>query len=188
MPVKITAYTRRRPQPIPGAMETLFYSPSTSAPARLLARLAKATEVVARTEAPKRSGTLRARHRTSGVERGGATRSGSGKSLSVLVINDAPHAMYVHNGTGTWAGGSRIRGNPYMFWFNPSAPYQGFWRATSIAGQKANPWLVRAYNQARVSFPELDHLTPMTPNAPVGSGSSEEGAVRYLGPNPPARR
>lgn len=80
--------------------------------------------------------------------------SRSGKFLTALVINTAPHARYVARGTGVRGGRGPIEG--FQQWQTMSGPYAGAWKTVSrdgkrgyTRGQTPNPWIVEAYNRAR---------------------------------------
>jgi hypothetical protein len=85
--------------------------------------------------------------------------------------NNAPYAIYVHNGTRgpINLGGYDLGANTMFsnsggaYWEHSSGPYAGgTWYAKQVSGQVGNPWMVRAYNRARQLSQFIDRLQPMT--------------------------
>ena len=99
----------------------------------LIERRRNRVEQRARNLAPVREGTLRASHTSTAPRK-------VGDRIISEVINFADHAIFVHEGTSNTSGPNLWEGwGPWggAEWFAPNG----------VAGQSANPWLVRAYNE-----------------------------------------
>lgn len=130
---KVTARIRRSKQGIRAVLTGRDAPPTQLINGRAKAMLAEAIDV-----APERTGTLRDSHF---INRARPTGRGT---ITASVGNNADYALYVHQGTtgpivpdgealawdgwGPWAG---------TRWFAPKG----------VAGQRAQPWLVAAYNR-----------------------------------------
>lgn len=156
----------------------------TGSSLRLVNSLTETTVNVARQIAPRgnsvsgrgrRSRTLRESHE---IDRASFI---SGNRVRGRVINTAPYARFVHDGT---RGPITPRGGGWLGpWTTFSGPHTGVWFSKAVAGQAANPWLVRAYNRARQIHGQLDNVRPMSPPAGIITSSTGHtpGASHQVG-------
>lgn len=105
---------------------------------RWMDRLRKNMHRLAVAEAPVRSGGLKAAHRST-------TRGYNQYRTEVTVRNVSDHASYVHGGVpygSKTRTADAIHGNPWLY--VPAWGGYAAFRARSVSGQAANPWLDRA--------------------------------------------
>lgn len=114
-----------------------------SATTRGVNTLANATHRAAYNTTPVDTGRLLASIRVDRASKVGIRRARGAVSANTR------YAVYVHEGTGLYAGNDYIRGNP-LRWRNDSGPYAGNWRARAVRGQPAQPFLSEAYNIGRL--------------------------------------
>jgi hypothetical protein len=91
--------------------------------------------VIARIEAPARTGELKAAHRN-----GGALKVGRYRNIGT-VYNDSPHAAFVHDGTY----GPIVPKHSTRLSL-PAYGTHSHKSLKSVSGQRANPWMTRAAN------------------------------------------
>lgn len=136
----------------------------TGSTERTVDRLTTTTANVARQIAPRGTSMRRGgrdsanRLQTSHVVDRASTSGGITRGR---IINTAPHAIFVHNGT---RGPITPRGGAWLGpWTTFAGRHVGVWMSRAVAGQAANPWLVDAYNRARQLHGQLANVRPMTP-------------------------
>lgn len=109
-------------------------------------RQAHKVRAVAETKAPSRSGRLRASH---GVQQ---NRNMLGQyQTGFYVYADAPHAAFVHEGTGIYGPRGQVIDIGKMMRIPPSrvgVPWAGPKFIRRSRGQRGNPWLADAAREA----------------------------------------
>lgn len=87
-----------------------------------------------RNASPSRTGAMKAAWRLQEQHNAG--------QLQFLIVNDAPHSIYVIKGTGTYAGRGMIRPQSSNFFvFQGDSFFPGFFRLREHRGQRPNSYL-----------------------------------------------
>lgn len=90
-------------------------------------------------------GQLKNSHRVSDMRRGS-------RNLTIRVINFAPHARYVHEGTT----GPITPEGPSLRWAVAAGGKLRWLKKSQVRGQKENPWMERAHMAAARSNRHID--------------------------------